>query len=115
MLCTQDSCACELGPAVGSCLLTIAKYKDNYLRSAGVPPAVSGASRSRCISWHGHPGHEVARGQDAHATAGETPALRKQFVTLVCNPRSGALECCSGGGLPPRVLKEAWGEGRGGA
>jgi Tol biopolymer transport system component len=34
-------------------------------RSAGVPPAVAGASRSREV-----------RGQDAHATAGGTPALR---------------------------------------
>jgi len=35
-------------------------------RSAGVPPAVAGASRSREL-----------RGQDAHAPAGETPALRR--------------------------------------
>ena len=43
-------------------------------RSAGILPAVSGASRSR-----------PARGQDAHAPAGETPTLRKQFVTIFCN------------------------------
>jgi ATP-dependent Lhr-like helicase len=36
------------------------------LCSAGVPPAVAGASRSRA----------GGRGQDAHATAGETPALQ---------------------------------------
>ena len=34
-------------------LLIIAKYSDNYLRSAGILPAVSGASRSR-----------LARGQE---------------------------------------------------
>ena len=48
--------------------------------NTGILPAVSGASRSR-----------PARGQDAHATAGETPALRKQFVTLFCNPQQAAL------------------------
>jgi len=46
-------------------LLRIAKYSDNYPRTAGILPAVSGASRSR-----------PACGQDAHATAGETPTLR---------------------------------------
>jgi hypothetical protein len=55
-------------------LLRFAKYSDNYLRSVGILPAVSGASRSR-----------PARGQDAHATAGETPSLRKQFVSILCN------------------------------
>ena len=55
-------------------LLRIAKSKDNYVRSAGILPAVSGASRSR-----------PARRQDAHATAGETPAVRNQFVTIFCN------------------------------
>ena len=56
-------------------LLSAAKYSDHDVRSAGILPAVSGASRSRS-----------ARGQDAHATAGETPALRKQHVTIFGSP-----------------------------
>ena len=39
-------------------------------RPAGVPAAVAGASRSRTGEEHG---------QDAHATAGETPALRRRW------------------------------------
>ena len=34
-------------PRVASSLLTFAKYSDNDVRSAGILPAVSGASRSR--------------------------------------------------------------------
>jgi hypothetical protein len=62
--------------AVGAILIRvrlrrIAIYRDNYIRSAGIWAAVLGACRSRS-----------ARGHDAHATADQTPALRKLIVTL---------------------------------
>ena len=47
-------------------LLRIAKYSDNEFRSAGILPAVSGASRSR-----------PARGQDAHAQRARRPRYEK--------------------------------------
>jgi hypothetical protein len=59
-------------PSDSHCWYTEPEFID--VRSAGILPAVSGASRSR-----------PARGQDAHVTAGETPTPRKQFITIFCN------------------------------
>ncbi len=59
--------------------------------SAGVPPAVAGASRSRGL-----------RGQDAHAPAGETPTLRPQVgETPMLLPVPT---------LHPRRFQPRWGE-----
>jgi len=63
--------------------------------SAGVPPAVAGASRFRLTTNPGakrdierNQGHMTGgRGQDAHAPAGETPALRPRYSLPCRAPR----------------------------
>ena len=60
------------GSIPGAFLLRIAKYSGDYIRSAGILPAVPGASRSR-----------PTRGQDAYATAGEAPTKSvRRYVQL---------------------------------
>jgi len=64
-------------------LLKIAEHGDPYVCSAGILPAVAGASPVARVRWS-DPNRTLnrtrsrpARGQDAHAPAGGTPAQRK--------------------------------------
>jgi eukaryotic-like serine/threonine-protein kinase len=72
------------------------------MRSAAVPAAVAGASRSRTKEEHG---------QDAHATAGETPALRRRWPLalaglLVLIAASGLVWFLTHRALPPTPSTE---------
>ena len=49
------------------------------LRASSVPRASCPLARERPAPGQATP----ARGQDAHATTGETPTVRKQFVTMI--------------------------------